>query len=63
MRIRRSDPPCIQRCNKECLLFNAVLAVRSFTPDFSDTIIYTTQSPQTVESQWLSVKASGLQLF
>jgi len=34
--IRRSDPLCIEHCNKESLLFNATLALRSFTPDFSD---------------------------
>jgi len=34
--IRRSDPPCIQRRNKECLLFNATLVLRCFTPDFND---------------------------
>jgi len=34
--VRRRDPPCIRPCNIECLLFNATLALRRFTPDFGD---------------------------
>jgi len=30
-------PPCIQRCNKECLPFNTTLVLRGFIPGFSVT--------------------------
>ena len=30
-------PPCIQRCNKECLPFNTTLVLRGFIPRFSVT--------------------------
>ena len=30
-------PPCIQRCNKECLPFNTTLVLRGFVPRFSVT--------------------------
>jgi len=35
----RSEPPCIRCRNKEYLLFNATLALRSFTPDFGDSTL------------------------
>jgi len=38
MNVRRSDPPCIWRHNKEHLICNDTLVLRSFTPDFSDNI-------------------------
>jgi len=41
MHVRRSDPPCIQRCDKECLLFNTTLALSRFTPGFGDNVIIT----------------------
>jgi len=30
-------PPCIRRCNKECLPFNTTLVLRGFIPRFSVT--------------------------
>jgi len=36
MHARRSDPSCIRRHNRECLLFNVPLALRSFSPNFGD---------------------------
>jgi len=34
MHIRWNYPPCIQRCNKECLPFNTTLVLRGFIPGF-----------------------------
>ena len=50
--IRQSDPPCICRRNKECLLFNPTLALRSFTPNFSDSssLCYDPYSPPSREA-------------
>ena len=38
MHVRWNYPPCIQRCNKECLPFNTTLVLRGFIPGFSATI-------------------------
>ena len=37
MHVRWNYPPCIQRCNKECLPFNTTLVLRGFIPRFSVT--------------------------
>ena len=37
MHVRWNYPPCIQRCNKECLPFNTTLVLRRFIPGFSVT--------------------------
>ena len=37
MHVRWNYPPCIQRCNKECLPFNTTLMLQGFIPGFSVT--------------------------
>jgi len=39
MHVRWNYPPCIQRCNKECLPFNTTLVLRGFIPGFSVTVL------------------------
>jgi len=39
MHIQWNYPPCIQRCNKECLPFNTTLVLRGFIPRFSVTLL------------------------